>query len=146
MEPPLDQGYFPGMEPPPPPPPPEKEETGPDPEKVASELQERWNALEGVRKCCGFSGKRMAALKKRLEDPAWWTNVPEALERIQASRFCRGENDRTWLANMEWFLRPDTVLNLLEGKHDNRPGSGGRGGRYRSESDPTDHGRRFRSS
>ncbi len=37
-------------------------------------------------------------------------------------RFLRGVSDRGWVADFEWFVRPESVTKLLEGKYDNRQG------------------------
>lgn len=38
--------------------------------------------------------------------------------RIQKSSFCQGKNDRGWVASFDWFIRPDTVVKIMEGKYD----------------------------
>ena len=50
--------------------------------------------------------------------------MPAALDRVRSSSFCRGQNDRGWRADLDWFLRPDTVTKLLEGKYEDRNGNG----------------------
>ncbi len=62
--------------------------------------------------------KRRAALKARLREPFFVANWREAMERARRSAFCCGENDRGWVANIDWFLRPDTVVKIMEGNHD----------------------------
>ena len=42
--------------------------------------------------------------------------------RIQASAFCRGDNERGWVADFAWVIgSPDVAVKVLEGKYDNRP-------------------------
>jgi hypothetical protein len=48
------------------------------------------------------------------------TEFNEACERVAASDFCCGKNDRAWIATFDWMLKPDTVAKVLEGKYDNR--------------------------
>jgi len=36
---------------------------------------------------------------------------------IPDSPFLLGENDRGWRADIDWFLRPDSVTRILEGKY-----------------------------
>lgn len=42
----------------------------------------------------------------------------EACRKMAASRFCRGENDRGWKADLDFVLQPKSFNGLLEGKYD----------------------------
>ncbi|MBL8815234.1 MAG: hypothetical protein JNL58_04330 [Planctomyces sp.] len=64
--------------------------------------------------------KRRKALKARWRDSWWRENWEAALERAGPSAFLRGANDRNWVIDFEFFVRPDTVTKMLEGKYDNR--------------------------
>jgi len=44
-----------------------------------------------------------------------WT---EALAKIEASRFCRGEGPRGWKAGFDFLIQPSTFVKLLEGAYD----------------------------
>ena len=48
----------------------------------------------------------------------------QVFARINASPFCRGQNDRGWLATFEWALNPDNIAKVLEGKYDPRRNPG----------------------
>ena len=67
-----------------------------------------------------WTDKRRKALTARWRDLFWRDNWEAALERAGPSAFLRGANDRTWAIDLEFFLRPDTVTKILEGKYDNR--------------------------
>lgn len=48
----------------------------------------------------------------------YWADV---LERMCKSSFCRGESQgggRTWVANFDFFVKPESHLKVLEGKYD----------------------------
>lgn len=84
-------------------------------------LMDAWNHGTGlpIPKCRELSDKRrkhaIARLRERpLEE---WVQV---IARINASQFCRGQNDRGWAATFDWLLQPDTAVKVLEGKYDNR--------------------------
>ncbi|RVQ42604.1 hypothetical protein CN059_26420 [Sinorhizobium medicae] len=47
--------------------------------------------------------------------------VLDAIERIGRSRFCRGENDRGWRADLDFLCQPKSFVSILEGKYDDRP-------------------------
>mgnify|MGYP006921374903 CR=1 FL=1 len=42
------------------------------------------------------------------------------VQRVAASAFCKGANDRGWRATPDWLLRPGTSIKILEGAYDNR--------------------------
>jgi hypothetical protein len=94
------------------------------PDGAIEELRERWNATPGVVPWKASSSKRTAAFRLRIKDQFWVDNVQAALERLSASTFCTGGGDRGWRADIDWFMRADTVMKLIEGKYDNRNGKG----------------------
>jgi hypothetical protein len=59
---------------------------------------------------------RLAATLKRHGLPAWL----EAVGRVEASDFCRGQNDRGWKADLEFMTQPRSFTRILEGHYDNR--------------------------
>jgi hypothetical protein len=59
-----------------------------------------------------------ATARLQEQDSTYWKTV---IERIQASDFCRGENDRSWVATFDWLVANDeNAIKVLEGKYDNR--------------------------
>jgi hypothetical protein len=89
---------------------------------AADALQEAWNRLTTppIARCRDLTTKRKRHAKARLtEHPL--TEWEAVFSRIQASLFCRGENDRGWVASFDWVIgSPDVALKTLEGKYDNR--------------------------
>lgn len=83
------------------------------------ELFDNWNALRGVKHSLLVSDKRRQILKRRFNDLFFCEHWKEAMNKVQASSFCCGENDRNWTAGIEWFMQPDTVLKIMEGRYDN---------------------------
>ena len=88
--------------------------------KVIGQLIDAWNCKATLRACRVISQGRMAAMKQRLKDSWWRENWREGIEKVGQSSFCSGNNDRGWKADVEWFLRPDTLANVMEGKYDDR--------------------------
>lgn len=86
-----------------------------------NEFAEAWNreTAEPIPRCLELTDKRKVAAKARLRERPLeaWIGV---MRRIQASDFCRGENDRAWVASFDWILQPDVAAKVLEGKYDNR--------------------------
>lgn len=91
--------------------------------KVADELVQRWNAsdLLKVRK---LTPPRKKALRARLKEPDWRESWGEALARVANSSFCGGSGVNGWKADLDWFLKPDTLTKVLEGKYDDKPHGG----------------------
>lgn len=85
-----------------------------------SRLIELWNQIDGVQPCRDPTPKRIASYQQRSKRETWMNSVKPALQKVAASAFCRGHNDRGWLADIDWFLKPDTVTRICEGKYDDR--------------------------
>jgi hypothetical protein len=67
--------------------------------------------------------KLIAALAARCRDPIWRQLWRQALCKLPQSSFLRGErprDGRDWRADIDWFLKPDSVSKILEGKYDDR--------------------------
>ena len=70
-------------------------------------------------RCTRLTTKRskgiVSILKKYSE-----LEIREVFIKLEASDFCTGKNDRGWKADIDFILREDKFLNVLEGKYDNR--------------------------
>ena len=94
-----------------------------------AEVLKAWN--ETIGKSARLTAKRAKAIKVRLGEQWWRENWREALGKVRGSPFLMGDNDTGWTANIDFFLKPDTVTKILEGKYDGKP-SGSRGSRGQS--------------
>jgi hypothetical protein len=97
----------------------EQDRTPALPEVVAA-----WNSTLGVSHVRDLTPKRLASLNARLANPAWSASWRDALARVDASPFCKGSGPRGWVADIDWFLKPDTLTKILEGKYDPRSSDG----------------------
>ena len=82
---------------------------------------EEWNLMADnvtLPKCLVVSDKRRQILKRRLADPFFALNWKAALRKIASSEFCKGESSRGWRASFDWFIQPDSVPKIMEGKYD----------------------------
>lgn len=87
----------------------------------AEEFMNQWNGLGNpFPKIRSMSEGRKTALRARMRDSFWKSNWKESLEVMQNSEFCRGSNKDGWIADPEFFLRPDTVTKIMEGKYGER--------------------------
>ncbi len=88
------------------------------------EFVKAWNALgRPFKEIEVWSKKRNAAFQSRMRDSKFdWRKL---LGIISKSPFCQGQNDRGWIADVEFFLRPGTYIKAMEGKYDERVSSFG---------------------
>lgn len=93
---------------------------------VAPDIGEQFKALwnenttEPIPRCRDISSKRRRHSKARATERPL-TEWVEIAKRINRSDFCRGKNDRGWVATFDWFIgTPDVAIKVLEGKYDNR--------------------------
>lgn len=99
-----------------------RESSDDDPDFRPRVLQELWNRLTTppIPKCLALGKARKLKTTARLVEhgPGWWETV---IVRIQLSDFCRGQNDRGWVASFDWLIaNDDNAVKVLEGKYDNR--------------------------
>ncbi len=81
---------------------------------------EAWNTLGKPFPMCSETDKRKRAFKLRALDEFFSANWLAALNKVKMSPFCAGINDRGWIADVDFFLRPDSVVKIMEGKYDDR--------------------------
>jgi hypothetical protein len=98
-----------------------------------ADFKNAWNALgKPFSQIAVMTETRRKLLKTRLGDAFFRDNWKRALELLPQRAFCKGENDRGWIADPEFFLRPDTVTKIIEGtaylgrrgSFQNKPGEG----------------------
>lgn len=91
-----------------------------------------WN--EAMNQRCRVTPKRAAQFKSRIRDEHWRDNWREAIHRV-ASRPSKanGNGGIDWVMDFEFFLRPDTVTNIMEGKYDIRSATSSPGRQNREE-------------
>jgi hypothetical protein len=85
----------------------------------AADVFEYWNKIIEKPKVQKLSDSRKAKLRKRLKDETFAANWRSIIDRIAASRFLSGVNDRNWRADFDWLIENDhNYLKVLEGKYD----------------------------
>jgi hypothetical protein len=85
-----------------------------------AEIFNQWNSNLKLTRCLILSDKRRQVLRARLGIPFFRKNWREAISKVVVSEFCNGANDRKWKASFEWFISPDAVVKIMEGKYDNK--------------------------
>jgi hypothetical protein len=68
----------------------------------------------GLPKVLKLTNDRRRRLQARLKEHGLkgWN---EGITNLEASKFCRGENDRGWKADFEFLLQPKSLNRLIEG-------------------------------
>jgi len=86
-------------------------------------LQSIWNEnCDNLPSCASISPSRQKKINARLDevdDEGYWIKVAE---KLNASEFCDGNNDKGWRATFDFFIKPDTHLKAIEGLYDNKEG------------------------
>jgi hypothetical protein len=82
-------------------------------------LQALWNRLAHpeLPRWVGLSKTRKRIADARLRERSL-QEYARIIERINASKFCRGVNDRNWKVTPDWFLKPDNIDKVLGGNYD----------------------------
>ena len=87
------------------------------------EIADMWHSIcTSLPKVRMITDARRAKIKTRLsefgDDPM--ATLRTIFEKIQASDFCKGDNDRHWQADFDWVFENDTNwVKVVEGKYDN---------------------------
>jgi hypothetical protein len=97
------------------------EATVPPEASFESEFLEAWNATSGSRHARAITDKRRRNLRSRAREPCWREAWRNALAKFPLACFC---DPTGWKPDVDWFLRPDTVSNILEGKYDWKKSNG----------------------
>lgn len=86
-------------------------------------LADAWNRIikPPIAHCRDITHSRRTHARARIAERPLLADWVEVIERIQASPFCNGRNDRGWVATFDWLLKPETAVRVLEGKYDDRP-------------------------
>lgn len=92
---------------------------------TANKLVEAWNSIDGVVKVATLNKTRKSTIRARMKDLWWRENWKTAIAKIPGIGGLLGQNDKNWVANFDWFLRPATVASIIEGKYDHWKGVSG---------------------
>jgi hypothetical protein len=100
-------------------------------QKAEEKIVQTWNALGSpFSRIKKLTPDRKQHLSARLKEHGL-AECEQALQAIHDAAFCRGENDRRWVADFDWFLKPGTIVKVLEGKYtrdfsNDQPGTWGK--------------------
>ena len=89
-------------------------------------LVAEWNSVfdfEGseISKVSKVAGKRKTLVEARCREKLFVDNYGKALKKMASTPFFHGEGDSGWIAGVDWFVKPGTIANFIEGKYRNLP-------------------------
>jgi len=85
------------------------------PEDTEGRFIDYWNSKEKLPKIASFTSKRKSQLKTRLKEVLFAENFEAVIDKLAASGFHTGDNDRKWVAKVDFILKNDTnYVKLLE--------------------------------
>ena len=90
-----------------------------EPPLTAEEVLEAWNHTAGE---IGLPKARLTPQRRRKLVPLIRSHTledfTEAIQAIKRSPFLRGENNRAWRADFDFFVQPSSFTKLIEGSYD----------------------------
>lgn len=96
-------------------------DTETDTENIYSQIVKAYNEIcISLPKCIKLTDKRKKKIEARLKDNSY-EDIITAFTKAEQSDFLSGRNGKWQACNFEWFFeKPDTILNVLEGKYDQK--------------------------
>lgn len=90
-------------------------------ENIYSQIVKAYNEIcISLPKCIKLTDKRKKKMEARLKDNSY-DDIITAFTKAEQSDFLSGRNGKWQACNFEWFFeKPDTILNVLEGKYDQK--------------------------
>lgn len=93
---------------------------------IADEISEAFIAYNDAAEAAGWpvakvlSKARRSGLSARLKDAGGLQGWLDALARARASPLCTGNNERGWMADLDFLLQQKSFTRLMEGSYDPR--------------------------
>ena len=88
-------------------------------EKVEKEFVDtvikKWNDI-GLNAVRNIKGKRLDSLHARIKEYSK-DDVLTVIENVKYSDFLKGNNNRNWTADIDWILKPNNFVKVLEGNY-----------------------------
>lgn len=98
----------------------EEKADAPDFRKLADffndELRRNGSIIPTIR---SIDGQRRSSTMARIREHGK-TAFAEAVKKAAESDFLNGKNDRGWVADFDWMIKPNNFIKVFEGNYDNR--------------------------
>lgn len=102
-----------------------EEDIDKEPPVPYEKIKELYNSIcKSLSQVRSISSTRKNHLKARWKQFKYELDTfREAFEKVEASKFCTGTNDRGWKADFDWLIKNDNnMVKVLEGKYDDKGG------------------------
>ena len=80
----------------------------------------KWNDI-GLNTVRSIKGKRLDSLHARIKEYSK-DDVLTVIENVKYSDFLKGNNNRNWTADIDWILKPNNFIKVLEGNYNKSKG------------------------
>lgn len=87
-----------------------------DKPELIEEFTKRWNSTKGNEPIHRLTNARRRLFDVRVAQEGWVDDYPLALAKFPLPAFSNGK----WTPNIKWFLKPDTVSEIIEGRYNFR--------------------------
>ncbi len=92
--------------------------------KIDVLFSEFWNTKGNLSIIQSMTPQRKKQLDTRMREKLFADNWCAIIDKLSASTFCTGHNDRGWKADIDWVLKNSTnYAKVIEGKYDNTLGN-----------------------
>ena len=85
------------------------------------EFLKHWNSHDKLPKIVAFGADRKSKLATRAEEPVFADNWKEIVTKLSKSDFYTGNNDRGWVAKVDWLLKNDNNYTKILELTDDQP-------------------------
>ena len=99
-----------------PPLPPDSAPPEAEPSLAPADVVDCWRYYTGQSPL--MTDKRRRTISARLANSWWREHFAKGCQLVAETGFCQGDNDRGWKANIDWFIRPDSLAKVLEGNYE----------------------------
>lgn len=102
----------------------EREKEGPDAAHPAhsipyEQIREMYNqTCKSFPRCTVMSDARKKAVKARIAGGYTVEDFKRLFEKAEASSFLKGQNNRNWMATLDWMLKDANMAKVLDGNYD----------------------------
>lgn len=88
-------------------------------------IKELFNSTcESFSKITGINGKRKTSVAARWKEHPSLNFFKEYFEKVEATEFLKGKNERGWKANFDWLMNAANMDKVREGRYENNKSSG----------------------
>ena len=95
----------------------------PQPSQPERNYQEEIRRIKAAYIAAGFpkiykwTEARLSRIRARIKNPGYVKDFEKAMQIASRTPFLKGENPRCWKADFDFFIRPNIVSRIIEGRY-----------------------------